>query len=167
MHTHIYMQKEKRIFFSILKKTLTKIGWHKVPPHIKFLPSPSPSFTISYDFWKKFLMFIFERERETQSVSGEGVEKEGERDTECEWGRGRERGRHRIWSGLQAQSCQHRAWCGAWTHKLWDRDLSWSQMLNWLSHPGAPRNGPLWQHPTQLEKLGAQSHALTFSLWEK
>ena len=32
-----------------------------------------------------------------------------DRETECEWGRGRERGRHRIRSGLQALSCQHRA----------------------------------------------------------
>ena len=24
------------------------------------------------------------------------------------------------------------------THKLWDHDLSWGQMLNWLRHPGAP-----------------------------
>ena len=28
--------------------------------------------------------------------------------------------------------------CGAWTHKPWDHDLSQSQMLNPLSHPGAP-----------------------------
>ena len=27
----------------------------------------------------------------------------------------------------QALHCQHRARCGAWTHKPWDRDLSWSQ----------------------------------------
>ena len=65
---------------------------------------------------------------------------ERQRDTECEQGRGRERGRHRIWSRLQALSCQHRAWCGARTHKLRDHDLSWSQKLNWLSHPGAPVN---------------------------
>ena len=49
-----------------------------------------------------------------------------------------QRGRHRIRSRLQAPSCQHRAWHRAWIHELWDRDLSRSQMLNWLSHPGAP-----------------------------
>ena len=47
-------------------------------------------------------------------------------------------GRHRLRSRLQALSCQYRAWCGIWTHEPWDHDLSWSQMLNWLSHPGAP-----------------------------
>ena len=39
-------------------------------------------------------------------------------ETEHEWGRGRERGRHRIRSGLQALSCQHRARRGAQTHDL-------------------------------------------------
>ena len=58
---------------------------------------------------------------------------------QCKQGRGRERGRHRIQSKLQALNCQHRAWHGAWTHELWDHDLSRSQTLNRLSHPGAPR----------------------------
>ena len=35
-------------------------------------------------------------------------------------GGGAERGRHRIWSRLQAPSCQHRARCLAQTHELWD-----------------------------------------------
>ena len=62
-----------------------------------------------------------------------------ERDTECQPGRGRERERkrHGIWSRLQALSCQHRAQHGTWTHKLQDHDLSWSWMLNRLSHLGA------------------------------
>ena len=63
---------------------------------------------------------------------------ERERETECEWGRDRERGRHRIWSRLQALSCQHRARRGAQTHELWDNDLSWSLVLNQLSHSGPP-----------------------------
>ena len=71
-----------------------------------------------------FLMFVFIFERR--------------RETDHEWGRGRERRRHRIRSRFRALSCQRRAWRGARTHKPWDRDLSWSQMLNWLSHPGAP-----------------------------
>ena len=33
---------------------------------------------------------------------------------------------------------QQRAWCGAQIHKPWGHDLSWCQMLNWLSHPGTP-----------------------------
>ena len=76
----------------------------------------------SWDIWISFLFFyvyLFLRE------------------TECERGRGRERGRHRIRSRLQAPSCQHRAQCGAQTHEPWDHDLSWSRILNWLSHPGA------------------------------
>ena len=58
------------------------------------------------------------------------------------WGRvsrgGAERGRHRIQSRLQGPSCQYRAWCGARTHRVWDHDLSQSQMPNQLSHPGSP-----------------------------
>ena len=60
------------------------------------------------------------------------------RETKCKHGRGRERGRHRIRSRLQALSCQHRARHGARTHEPWDHDLSRSQTLNRLSHPGAP-----------------------------
>ena len=53
-------------------------------------------------------------------------------------GGGAEREGDRIWSRLQALSCQHRARCGAQTHELWDHDLGQSQTLNQLSHPGAP-----------------------------
>ena len=85
-----------------------------------------------------FILFnvylVFERERER------GREKERERERKRDVGRrGRERGRHRIWSRLQALSCQYRAQHGAWTHEPWDHDLSWIQMLTCLSHPGAPR----------------------------
>ena len=79
-----------------------------------------------------FLKFIYFWDRERQ------------RETEHEQGRGRERGRHRIWNGLQALSCQHRAWHRAWTHGPGDHDLSWSQMLNWLSHPGTPDYFPFY-----------------------
>ena len=68
-------------------------------------------------------IYIWERQKQRQSTSRRGAEREGDR----------------IWSRLQALSCQHRAWCRAWTHKQWAHDLSRSQMLNWLSHPGAPR----------------------------
>ena len=64
------------------------------------------------------------------------------RQTEHEQGRGRERGRDRIWSRLQALSCQHRVWCGARTNRVWDHDLSWSRTINRLSHPGAPFISP-------------------------
>ena len=67
-----------------------------------------------------FNVFLFFREREKKRE------------------RGKERGRHRIQSRLQALSHQHRAQHRAWTHELWDHDLSWNQTLNWLSHPGTP-----------------------------
>ena len=53
-------------------------------------------------------------------------------------GGGAERGRHRIRRRIQALSHQPRARHGARTHGPRDRDLSWSQMLNRLSHPGMP-----------------------------
>lgn len=74
-----------------------------------------------FNLFKKHFLTVFKRERV------------------CEQGRGRERGRLRIRSRLQALSCQHRAWCRAWTHEPWDHDLSRSCMLNQLSHPGTPR----------------------------
>ena len=61
--------------------------------------------------------------------------KEGE--TEHEQGRGTDRGRHIIQRRLQALSCEHRTQCRARIHRLWDHDLSQSQMLNWPSHWGA------------------------------
>ena len=61
-----------------------------------------------------------------------------ERETERERGRGRGIQRHRIWSRLQALSCQHRARHGARTHGPWDHNLSQSQTLNQPSHPGTP-----------------------------
>ena len=50
-------------------------------------------------------------------------------------GRGRQTGRQDL---KRAPCWQQRVWCGARTHKPWDHDLSWSQKLNQLSHPGAP-----------------------------
>ena len=62
-------------------------------------------------------------------------------------GKGRERGRHRIWSRLQALSCQHRAWCGAWTHKpylrWWPELKSEATQAPWRSFVGAAL-GILW-----------------------
>ena len=51
----------------------------------------------------------------------------------------RETGRPRIWSRIQALSCQHRAQHGARTHELWDHDLNWNQTPNWQP----PRRPPL------------------------
>ena len=61
-----------------------------------------------------------------------------EREIEHEQGRGTERWGHKIWSRLQALSCQHRAWCRAGTHKRRDHDLSRSWPLNQLNHQSAP-----------------------------
>ena len=77
-----------------------------------------------------FLMFIYSWERQRQ--------KQRETETDREQGGGRERGRHRTWSRLHALSCQHRAWCRAWTHEPHDHDLNWSCMLNRLN-PGSPK----------------------------
>ena len=60
------------------------------------------------------------------------------RQSETAWTGEGQRRRHRIWSRLQALSCQHRVRGRARTHKLRDYDLSRSWMLNWLSHPGTP-----------------------------
>ena len=68
-------------------------------------------------------LFIFERDRESVS----------------EQVRDRERGRYRIWSRLQALSCQRKAQNRAWTHKPWDHDLNWSWTLNRLSHQATPK----------------------------
>ena len=68
-----------------------------------------------------FLMFIYfwDREREQE--------------------RGRERRKHKIWSRLQALSCQLRVQNGAQIYELRDHDLSQSQTLNQLSHLGTPK----------------------------
>ena len=69
--------------------------------------------------WVNFFLFycLFLRERESTG------EEERERETE---------------DPKQALRWQQRAQCGVQTHELWDHDLSWSWMLNQLSHPGAP-----------------------------
>ena len=62
-----------------------------------------------------------------------------ERERDRVWvGKGQRERRHRIWSRLQAPSCQHRAWHRFWTHKPWYHELSQSRTLNRLSYPGAP-----------------------------
>ena len=67
-----------------------------------------------------------------------------EREPMCKLGRYRGRGRQRIW-----------------IHKPWDHDLSPSQMLNRLSHPGAPLsctlNSPSIGAPGWLSQLSVNS----------
>ena len=71
-----------------------------------------------------YFLMLFERERERANMSGGGAERDRDRD--------------RVWSRLQAPSCQHRARRGAWTQELREHNLSWRQTLNQLSHPGVP-----------------------------
>ena len=103
----------------------TSMTWHS--PH-------GPQHKNRFLSWKKkffLLMFTFlKAERDRAWASPE---------------RGRERGWQRIRSSLRALSCQHRAQHGAQTHEQWDHGLSWSQMLNQLSHPGAPKIDSLTQ----------------------
>ena len=56
------------------------------------------------------------------------------------WG-GAEREGERIQGGLHTcpRCWRHGTQCGAPAHKPQDHDLSWSPMLNHLSHPGAPQ----------------------------
>ena len=57
--------------------------------------------------------------------------------------------RDRAWAGeqqreretqnpKQAPGSELESQMQGWNSELWDHDLSWSWMLNWLSHPGAP-----------------------------
>ena len=62
-----------------------------------------------------------------------------ERDTEHEQRRVREtETESEAGSRLWAVSWQHRAWDGSQTHEQWHHELSWSWVLNQLSHPAAP-----------------------------
>ena len=72
-----------------------------------------------YSFLKKFIYLFWKRERE-RKWAGEGQIKRGAEDPK------------------QAFCWPQRVQCGAWTHELWDHDLSHqSRMLNRLSHLGA------------------------------
>ena len=95
----------------------------------------SPGINLNWSWWmifewylkkKFFYIYLFlrdrERDRTRQSMRRGGAEREG--DTESG-------------SRLRAPSCQHRARCGAQTHKSGDHDLGRSRTLNLPSHPGA------------------------------
>ena len=65
-----------------------------------------------------FLSLFILREREKTSKGG--VEREDRR------------------SEVGSMLTEERAQLGAWAHKPGYHNLSWSQTLNWLSHPGTP-----------------------------
>ena len=105
---HIVIIKREKCFLKIIHDL--------IPPNITkiiaFWRISSYFFLCFEDFLKMFIYF-WEREKVRS---------------------GEERGRHRIWSRLHVLSCQHRAQGSAWTHKLWDHDLSWSRTLNHLTN---------------------------------
>ena len=73
---------------------------------------------------KKLMLILFLRKRE----------RERERERKREQGRGREEGRHRIWSRLQALSCQHSPKWGTRTHEQRGHDLSQSwRLTDWAT----------------------------------
>ena len=61
------------------------------------------------------------------------------REREHKMGKDRERGTQNLQQAPVYLSFPHRAQCGTQTCEPWDQDLSWSRLLNWLSHPGAPK----------------------------
>ena len=67
-----------------------------------------------------FKMFIYSWER--QRASRGGAEREGDIGSKA---------------GSRFWTVSHRAQRGSQSYKSWDCDLSWSQTLNQLSHPGA------------------------------
>ena len=93
----------------------TMRSWPEPKSALNWLSHPgAPTLTFLKFFIKKiFLMFTFyfwERERHGAWVG------EGQREKETQ-------------NSKQAPCCQH---------KPWNHDLSWSRMLNQLSHPGTP-----------------------------
>ena len=110
------------------------LSFYNVVCHIDWFPYVEASlytrdksyFVMVYDPPKIFLTFIYfwETERDRALVG----ERQRERDTQSL--------KQAPGSELSAQL--FRAQCGAWTHEPWDHDLSRSQTLTWLSHPGAP-----------------------------
>ena len=85
------------------------------------------SFPVSGYWWYiAFLTFLFLTE--SQSAS------------EHEWWRGRERGRQNLKQAPGSElSAETPMWGSNSQIRPQDHDLSQSQTLNWLSHPGAPR----------------------------
>ena len=68
-------------------------------------------------------VYLFLRERKTEYEQGGEKEKETQNLKQA-----------------PSLSCQPRAQRGARTSEPWDHDLSWSQTLNQLSHPGVPES---------------------------
>ena len=111
-------------------------GTQKADMHVKlwYWANHFSVVALSYPFFYFYFfkcLFNFEiqkreGEREREKASGGGAESEGETE-----------------NPKQAPHCQCKARFRAWTHKLWDHDLSWSQTLNQLSHSGAHHTPPL------------------------
>ena len=103
------------LWFLLLLVSLERFFYKTLGKYSSLIPSCNSAF-----FFKVFFnVYLFLRERET----------------EHEQGRGRDRGRHNPrqapGSELSAQSPTKGL------NSPWDHDLSWSWMINPLSHPGA------------------------------
>ena len=99
---------------------ISSIFLKHIDQRTSLLLSSSSSSSSAKNLFKKniFNVYFWERERERESES------------KPEQGRDRERGRHRMWSRLQALSCQHRAWGRTQAYKSGDHDLSQCWTLN-------------------------------------
>ena len=122
------------VFYSFSRLCAT--NWDKQNPFVSFslLGSlqPEKAFSFfSFFFFNIFLMLFIFWGRETEHEQGRGRERERDTHTHTHT-------HTHTQNPKQAPSCQHRTRCGARTHGLWDHDLSWTQTLNRLSHPGAP-----------------------------
>ena len=85
-------------------------GWSRTLNRLRHPGAPIVNI-LKILFQKKFFyVYLFLRQSDRVRA------REGQRERETQ-----------IWSRLQALSCQHRVRCRAWTHKLWDHDLSLNQ----------------------------------------
>ena len=101
-------------------------------PTFKQGPSGCSVFLFLFVIMISLTFLVFEREGKRER------DRETERQRDRVWVRKGQTGGDRIVSMLHVPSCQHRAGKETQTPNPWGHDLNWSQMLNQLSHPGAP-----------------------------
>ena len=110
----------------ILSPIYKWVNWIQTGQNTKNVPyilrAKKLEFGYKYTYLKFFQFFFWERDTDRQ--------------TKHEQGRGRERERHRTQRRLQAPCCQHKGQLRV-KLRVGDQDLSWSQRLNEMSHPGA------------------------------
>ena len=106
-------QAEMEIHFLVISsnQTLIQLCFREESPESSYISIPFTLPAAFFCFW--------ERRRLHVCVSQAGSEWEGERE-----------------NTKQALQHHHRAQCRAWTHKLWDHDLSWNQQS--VAQPNEP-----------------------------